>query len=67
MQFSPNKVEHYLKHNLTKVFKNRKVKKKGSTGINYAKLQNFSEHRHVCGCIEFSAVMAVWIAMQHSL
>ena len=29
MQFSPNKVEHYLNHNLSEVFKkNRKIKEK---------------------------------------
>ena len=29
MQFSPNKVEHYVKHNLSEVFKkNRKIKER---------------------------------------
>jgi len=43
MQFSPNKVEHYLKHNLSEVLKKQKNQGEGSTGSNYEKLQNFSE------------------------
>jgi hypothetical protein len=43
MQLSANKVEHYLKHNLSEVLKKQKNQGEGRTGSNYEKLQNFSE------------------------